>query len=32
MQKLSPNRYPYTYEVISESELLLPAYTHDGAE
>lgn len=32
LQKLSPTRYPYKYEVIEEREFLLPALTHDGAE
>jgi hypothetical protein len=32
MQKLSPTRYPYTYELMADREFLLPAYTLDGAE
>ena len=32
MQKLSPARYPYRYEVIGEREYLVPAATTDGAE
>jgi len=32
MQKLSPIRYPYKYEVIEEREYLCPAYTWDGSE
>jgi hypothetical protein len=32
MQKLSPNRYPYEYEVIEEREYLVPAPTQDGSE
>jgi hypothetical protein len=31
-QKLSPNRFPYKYEVIGEREYLLPSYSEDGAE
>jgi hypothetical protein len=31
-QKLSPNRYPYKYEVLEEREYLVPAPTLDGAE
>lgn len=31
-QKLSPNRYPYRYEVLEEREYLVPAPTLDGAE
>ena len=32
MQKLSPTRYPYKYEVLEEREYLVPAATVDGAE
>jgi hypothetical protein len=32
MQKLSPTRYPYKYEVLEEREYLVPAPTQDGAE
>ncbi|MBI5014816.1 MAG: DUF1329 domain-containing protein [Deltaproteobacteria bacterium] len=32
MQKLSPTRYPYKYEVLEEREYLVPAPTIDGAE
>ena len=32
MQKLSPTRYPYTFEVLEEREYLVPAPTRDGAE
>jgi len=32
MQKLSPTRYPYTYEVIDEREFLVPATTVDGSQ
>ena len=32
MQKLSPNRYPYKFEVIDEREFLVMAPTVDGAE
>jgi hypothetical protein len=32
MQKLSPTRYPYRFEVIEEREYLVPAPTLDGAE
>jgi hypothetical protein len=32
MQKLSPTRYPYKYEILEEREFLLPAPTIDGAE
>ncbi len=32
MQKLSPTRYPYEYEVIEEREYLVPAPTQDGSE
>ncbi len=32
MQKLSPTRYPYKYEVIEEREYLVVAPTIDGAE
>ena len=32
LQKLSPNRYPYTYKVVEEREYLIPAYTLDGSE
>ena len=32
MQKLSPTRYPYTFEVIDEREYLLPAATVDGSQ
>jgi len=32
IQKLTPNRYPYKFEVIAEREYLLPAYTVDYAE
>lgn len=31
MQKLSPTRYPYTFEVLEEREYLLPAATLDGS-
>ena len=31
-QKLSPNRYPYEYEILEEREFLVPAPTLDGAE
>lgn len=31
-QKLSPNRYPYKYEILEEREFLVPAPTLDGAE
>jgi hypothetical protein len=30
-QKISPDRYPYIYEVVGEREFLIPAYTLDGA-
>lgn len=30
-QKLSPERYPYTYEVLEEREFLIPGYTLDGS-
>lgn len=30
-QKLSPERFPYTYEVIAEREYLVPSYTWDGS-
>jgi hypothetical protein len=30
-QKLSPNRYPYKYEVIAEREYLVPSPTVDGS-
>lgn len=30
-QKMSPTRYPYTYEVLEEREFLVPAYTLDGS-
>ena len=30
-QKLSPDRYPYKYEVVEEREFLLPSYTMDGS-
>jgi len=32
MQKLSPTRYPYKYEVLGEREFLVPAPTWDGSE
>ncbi len=32
MQKLSPARYPYKYEVLEEREYLVPAATEDGSE
>ncbi|MBI5443573.1 MAG: DUF1329 domain-containing protein [Deltaproteobacteria bacterium] len=32
MQKLSPARYPYKFEVIQDREFLVPAPTLDGAE
>lgn len=32
MQKLSPTRYPYKYEVLEEREYLVPAPTWDGSE
>lgn len=32
MQKLSPTRYPYKYEVLEEREFLVVAPTEDGAE
>jgi len=32
MQKLSPTRYPYKFEVLEEREFLVPAPTLDGAE
>jgi len=32
MQKLSPTRYPYKFEVIGEQEFLIRAPTLDGAE
>lgn len=32
MQKLSPTRYPYKFEIIEEREFLVPAPTIDGAE
>ncbi|MBI5445967.1 MAG: DUF1329 domain-containing protein [Deltaproteobacteria bacterium] len=32
MQKLSPTRYPYKFEVVEEREYLVPAPTADGAE
>jgi Protein of unknown function (DUF1329) len=32
LQKLSPIRYPYKYEVLEEREYLVPAATVDGAE
>ena len=32
LQKLSPNRYPYKYEILEEREFLCPALTLDGAE
>ncbi len=31
-QKLSPNRYPYRYEILEEREYLVPAPTLDGSE
>jgi hypothetical protein len=31
-QKLSPNRFPYTYEVLEDREYLVPIYSEDGAE
>lgn len=31
-QKLSPERYPYKYEILEEREFLVPAPTLDGAE
>lgn len=31
-QKLSPNRYPYKYEILEEREYLVPAPTMDGSE
>ena len=31
-QKLTPNRYPYRYELLEECEYLVPAPTLDGAE
>ena len=31
-QKLSPTRYPYTYEILAEREFLVPAPTLDGSE
>ncbi len=31
MQKLSPTRYPYKYEMIEEREYLVPSPTWDGA-
>jgi len=31
-QKLSPTRYPYTYELLDEREFLVPAATLDGSE
>ncbi|MBW2217561.1 MAG: DUF1329 domain-containing protein, partial [Deltaproteobacteria bacterium] len=32
IQKLSPTRYPYKYEIIAEREYLCPALTLDGAD
>ena len=32
MQKLSPNRYPYKYEVLEEREFLMPTPSWDGSE
>lgn len=32
LQKLSPTRYPYKFEVLSEREYLLPAYVLDYAD
>jgi hypothetical protein len=32
MQKLSPSRYPYKFEIVEEREFLVPAPTLDGAE
>jgi hypothetical protein len=32
MQKLSPTRYPYKFEIVEEREFLVPAPTLDGAE
>ncbi len=32
MQKLTPDRYPYKYEIIEEREFLMPALSEDGAE
>ena len=29
-QKLTPHRYPYSYQVIAEREYLVPSYTTDG--
>ena len=31
-QKLSPERFPYKYEVIAEREYLVPTYSEEGAE
>lgn len=30
-QKMSPNRFPYKFELIGEREYLLPSYTLDGS-
>jgi hypothetical protein len=30
-QKLSPQRFPYKYEIIAEREYLVPTYTWDGS-
>jgi len=32
MQKLSPTRYPYKFELLEEREYLVPAATEDGSE
>jgi len=32
MQKLSPTRYPYKFELLEEREFLVPASTVDGSE
>jgi hypothetical protein len=31
-QKLSPTRYPYTYELLEEREYIYPGYSWDGSE
>lgn len=31
MQRLSPSRYPYKYELIAEREYLVPAHVYDGS-
>jgi hypothetical protein len=31
MQRLSPTRYPYKYELLEEREYLVPAFVYDGS-